>query len=249
MEYFETSDGIKISYEARGKGQPIILIHGWASTRNFWRYQIEPLSRKGLVVALDLRGHGDSDKPLPGNYKLNRMAKDVIELAQSLSLKEPYVVGHSMGCIAAIMASHSLLAKKVILLAPTHKMPSGIQLFATISLLKSPIGKSMIPKRLFYRPTRELLEFVYRESAKSSLDIYSEVLIQNSGVELPNPRPGVETTLLIPEHDKVINHKSLERYAKRNSAKLIKVPSSGHNAALESPDVVTDLLIETLGIA
>ncbi len=248
MKRFKTSDGFWISYEVRGEGRPIIFIHGWASTRNFWHYQMESLSKRALTIALDLRGHGDSDKPLPGNYKLDRMAEDVVELAQALSLREPYLVGHSMGSIIAVIASYSLPAKKIILLSPTHEMPSGIQLLATVVLLKTPIGKYIIPKRLFHKPSRELLEFVYRESAKSSSEIYSEVLMQNSGVKLPDPQPDTDVVLLIPEHDKVINKRYLEGYANRNSAVLMKIPSSGHNAALESPSEVTHLLLKALGI-
>ncbi len=246
VELFETSDGLRIAYEIRGKGKPVFFIHGWASTRKFWRHQIEVISRRALVVAPDLRGHGDSDKPIPGDYRVERMALDIVELANNLSLK-PFLVGHSMGCAIALIAAHRLRPRKVVLLAPPTRMPRGWELLLMEILMKvPPIAKAIIPRKTFYRPKPDLVEFVVRESAKSHPQIYREVLKQNAGLELSYPSEGTEVILLIPEHDHLASPKEFEGYIRETGAKVRIIPAAGHNATLERPELVTDFILEAL---
>jgi pimeloyl-ACP methyl ester carboxylesterase len=56
-------DGVKIHYEVHGSGPPLILTHGYSSTSEMWRGQIEALSKNHKLVLWDMRGHGQSDYP------------------------------------------------------------------------------------------------------------------------------------------------------------------------------------------
>jgi pimeloyl-ACP methyl ester carboxylesterase len=56
-------DGVKIHYEVHGSGPPLILTHGFSSTSEMWRGQIEALSKNHTIVLWDMRGHGQSDYP------------------------------------------------------------------------------------------------------------------------------------------------------------------------------------------
>lgn len=96
MGLFETSDGVKLYYQVKGEGNPIVLVHGWSADHTSFEPTFESLSEKYKVVSYDLRGHGSSDKPQYG-YTLNRFAKDLEELMESLDLKDITLVGHSMG--------------------------------------------------------------------------------------------------------------------------------------------------------
>src|SRR5215470_19414781 len=62
-DQFFDSDGVRIRYITAGKGEPIILIHGWAASAEMWDSAIPDLSRSYQVTALDCRGHGKSGKP------------------------------------------------------------------------------------------------------------------------------------------------------------------------------------------
>src|SRR5262249_27217104 len=94
---FKTSDGVKIHYLEAGSGKPIVLIPGWTMPAWIWEKQIEGLSKKYHVVAVDPRSQGESDKPPYGHLPETR-ARDYKELVDHLNLKQPVLVGWSMAC-------------------------------------------------------------------------------------------------------------------------------------------------------
>lgn len=96
MAFFETSDGVKLFYQQKGEGKPIVLVHGWSSDHTAFEQPFEELSRKFKVVSFDLRGHGASDRPEHG-LTLKRFATDLEELLDYLDLSDVTLVGHSMG--------------------------------------------------------------------------------------------------------------------------------------------------------
>jgi pimeloyl-ACP methyl ester carboxylesterase len=96
-DYMTTSDGVKIHYYVMGKGTPVILIHGYTGTAwgNWFSNGIaQALARNHMVVALDCRNHGKSDKPVPNGPG---KAQDVIELMDHLKINKAHFHGYSMG--------------------------------------------------------------------------------------------------------------------------------------------------------
>lgn len=92
-----TRDGVTLRYIEAGTGDPpLVFVHGWTCSRDFWPGQIPHFAKKHLVVALDLRGHGESDKP-DQDYTIDGFADDVAWLIGELGLQKPVVIGHSMG--------------------------------------------------------------------------------------------------------------------------------------------------------
>ena len=97
---FANVNGIKIYYLVAGKGEPIILLHGYAQNSHMWRPAIAELAKTNMVIAPDLRGFGQSDKP-PQGYDKVTMAQDIRALAVSLGLKRVRLVGHDIGLMVA----------------------------------------------------------------------------------------------------------------------------------------------------
>jgi pimeloyl-ACP methyl ester carboxylesterase len=98
---FVDSDGFKIYYETFGTGDPIVLVHGWGSSlngnwvRTGW---VETLKATRRVVALDVRGHGESDKPRDqAVYGYARMSRDVLRVMDHLGIAKADFLGYSMG--------------------------------------------------------------------------------------------------------------------------------------------------------
>jgi pimeloyl-ACP methyl ester carboxylesterase len=91
-----TSDGVSLYYLEAGSGKPILMIPGWSQTAEQFKYQLSGLSDRYRVIAVDMRGHGESDKPDFG-YKISRLAKDTHDLIHALDLNEVNILGHSMG--------------------------------------------------------------------------------------------------------------------------------------------------------
>lgn len=92
-----SGDEIKLSYKDYGKGRPVVLIHGWPSSKDMWEYQIDDLVNAGLrVIKYDRRGFGKSDKPWDG-YDYDTLTDDLNALLEELDLRDAALVGFSMG--------------------------------------------------------------------------------------------------------------------------------------------------------
>jgi pimeloyl-ACP methyl ester carboxylesterase len=99
MSYFD-QHGCQIYYEDLGRGEPVILIHGLGSSTQDWEYQVPELQKHFRVIAVDVRGHGRSGKPVE-HYSIQTFADDIRALIQHLKLQKPHVVGISMGAMIA----------------------------------------------------------------------------------------------------------------------------------------------------
>ena len=85
-----------LSCDIRGEGKALVLVHGNAETRQAWRPQIEHFAQRCHVVAPDLRGHGDSEKPI-GAYPISGFVDDLARLLDALAIDRAVIAGHSMG--------------------------------------------------------------------------------------------------------------------------------------------------------
>jgi pimeloyl-ACP methyl ester carboxylesterase len=97
---FANVSGIRIHYLAAGKGEPIILLHGYAQTSHMWRPLMTQLAKTNTVIAPDLRGFGQSAKP-EGGYDKKTIAQDIHALAASFEYKNVRVAGHDIGLMVA----------------------------------------------------------------------------------------------------------------------------------------------------
>ena len=103
---------------------PIVLLHGLNATADTWRLVAQDLCLEHLVVAFDLRGHGESAKPEDG-YDLMTVAEDVIQGMAALGLGQVALVGHGWGArVALVMAAqHPALVSHLILVDCPHVEP------------------------------------------------------------------------------------------------------------------------------
>ena len=103
MRSLHREDGTALFYqETQGDETPILLVHGIACDHTHFAPQFEYFARKGhRVVAMDLRGHGKSDKPHQ-SYTMELFTDDLAWMCAQLGLKKPVVIGHSMGGVVAL---------------------------------------------------------------------------------------------------------------------------------------------------
>jgi pimeloyl-ACP methyl ester carboxylesterase len=94
-----SNDGVGIEYEVTGKGQPVILLHGFPDSRRLWRHQVPALVEAGFrVITPDLRGYGASDKPEAVEaYGMFQLASDVVAVLRDAGVDRAHVVGHDWG--------------------------------------------------------------------------------------------------------------------------------------------------------
>jgi pimeloyl-ACP methyl ester carboxylesterase len=121
-------DGVALYYEEAGEGEPpVLLVHGWCCDHTYFAPQVEHFVERGhRVVAVDLRGHGKSDKPHQ-RYAMQDFADDLAWLCQRLEFTKPVVVGHSMGGIVAfdLAARYPHLPSAVAMLDAAVVLPSA----------------------------------------------------------------------------------------------------------------------------
>jgi len=96
QDRFANVGGLRLHYLVAGKGDPVLLLHGYAENSHMWRPLMAQLAKTHTVIAPDLRGFGQSSKPITG-YDKKTMAQDVHALAQSLGYQHEIVVGHDIG--------------------------------------------------------------------------------------------------------------------------------------------------------
>src|SRR5688572_10156661 len=94
---FATYDGNRVRYESVGSGrEAIVLVHGWSGATSVWRFQVPELAKRARVIALDLPGHGASDKPETA-YSMDFFAGAVEAVMLDAGVDRAVLVGHSMG--------------------------------------------------------------------------------------------------------------------------------------------------------
>lgn len=104
--YVSSPDGVRIAYDVTGEGRPIVLIHGFASSREQnWRSTgwIDRLAAEGFrVVSFDCRGHGKSDKPHDPAAYGEHMIDDIVAVMDAAQAPVADVMGYSMGSMLAV---------------------------------------------------------------------------------------------------------------------------------------------------
>ncbi len=121
----DVGGGVKLAVLLEGEsGPPVLLLHGFPESSHMWRQHMEPLARQGFrVIAPDMRGYGDSDKPRAvRDYKSARLVQDLVELVRALGHTRVHVVGHDWGGIVAwhFAARHPEIVDRLVILNAPH---------------------------------------------------------------------------------------------------------------------------------
>ncbi len=124
-EYVNVND-IDIYYEVYGEGEPLLLLHGWTQSSNFWSEYIPTYAKHFKVYAIDLRGHGKTSQ-LTNDFSINKSAKDILELIDYLQLKKVNAIGLSFGGLILLELANSNPERiqAMILIGASHNYNGG----------------------------------------------------------------------------------------------------------------------------
>ncbi|MBI2679471.1 MAG: alpha/beta hydrolase [Candidatus Solibacter usitatus] len=100
QSHFANVNGVRLHYLAAGSGDPVVLLHGYAQTSHMWRPLIPQLAATHTVIAVDLRGAGQSSTPAAGYTKVE-MAQDIHALVRKLGYERIRIAGHDIGLMVA----------------------------------------------------------------------------------------------------------------------------------------------------
>lgn len=130
---FVELNGAKICYEVHGEGYPLVLIHGFAMYKEFWKWHIKDFSKEFRVITFDLRGCGHSEHPFEP-YSMNVLADDIKSLLEYLDIEKTHLGGHSFGGMIAqhFALNHTKYLNKMILMSTFANLPldkSGLDMY------------------------------------------------------------------------------------------------------------------------
>ncbi len=119
-------NGINMYYEVYGEGEPLLLLHGWTQSSEFWSEYITTYLQHFEVYAIDLRGHGKSSQ-ITSEFTIKKSAKDILELLDYLKIKKVKAIGLSYGGLTLLELA-SLKPEKlesIILIGTSHSYNGG----------------------------------------------------------------------------------------------------------------------------
>ena len=264
-------NGIRMHYVIGGQGDPVILLHGWPQTWYEWRHVMPALARNYTVIVPDLRGLGDSSKPVDG-YDGNTTAEDIHQLVMQLGFSDIFLVGHDLGAFVSYSyaAAHpNEVSGLVILDVPIAGTDPALDLTRLWHIPFHMVRD--IPETLVEGKEREYLTWFYRNGAYNPAAITEEDIDEYvSHYSAPGGmRAGFEYYRAIP-----IGAEQLKEYSKvklpmpvlalggeysfgsavLDSMKSLAidvhggiVPLSGHWVAEERPDFLTQQLFRFFG--
>jgi pimeloyl-ACP methyl ester carboxylesterase len=256
-------EGAAVTYEERGKGDPVILLHGWNGSRKQWTLNLKELATRYRAIAPDLPGYGESEENGAFPYTREGMASFLEAFRRALRLQAIHLLGHSMGgCIAVhyAAANPDKVRKLVLVSTPTHSASLGLggilpgrELFlrATYRYRNEAMLKWMFYRAL-YQPEYQDLDFVrscVRASALTSRKALSESTRIARGMNLDRELGSITcpTLIVFGDKDRVVNPREAERQRRllQRPYKAM-VTSCGHCPHYERPDLFNQLVLEFL---
>jgi pimeloyl-ACP methyl ester carboxylesterase len=257
-------NGVGIHYVERGQGNPLLLLHGHGESVYTWRHNIESLAPVFKVYAIDLKGFGDSDKPLDGDYSVQAMAELVLDFMDALGVKEKATIvcrsfSGKIG-VRAVLKEPSRFNGLALLGSAIGEFDIWPEFLAMAEpgageeIMKVYNEENMAPavERIHdvsYMVTREdIVEFLKPSKSSESINAYLSYFRNfiSDGGSLIDEVGGISVPTLIiwgqndqfisSEHGVLLNEK-IPR------SKLAVVGNGGHNVHEDQPDEVNRLII------
>ena len=262
--YLDLASGIRVRVvECGTPGAPmIVLLPGWGCSVYVFRENLAPLAAAGFhAVAVDLKGHGLSDKPISrGEYRLESMQIHVREILDALDADDVVLVGLSMGAALAaqIAAAAQGHVRSVVLGSPVGY--SGIPaLWALKGVTASPVV-SLLPRIATRQVIKSILEVVngkLRKISPRDVDEYwaptqfpeftiaMRQLLHEFTWDGGVPAIGVPALLISGSQDRLLPRALARQYAhKIHGVRHLEIAGAGHVVYDEAPAAVNEAIIE-----
>jgi pimeloyl-ACP methyl ester carboxylesterase len=148
--------GARIRFVEAGSGPPLILVHDYLASRVAWDDVLPQLAENFHVIALDLPGFGESEKPSPNRYRydFDGFSESVIDLVAALGLTRVSLCGHAMGGAVSltVAASYPHVVRKLVLVNPLvypPRRPDPLSRLASIPVVGPLVIKQLYGRALF----------------------------------------------------------------------------------------------------
>jgi non-heme chloroperoxidase len=265
MVYVEVEPGVRIHAQTVGAGPPVVLLHGWAFDHRVWDRQIRVLAEAGhSTIAVDLRGHGRSDRPYEG-YALDQLARDVICVITKLEIEPTVLIGWSLGGVTALrvaLDAPELLTKLVLVgsngVATSRQegYPFGLPSSSHLPDLRAAeladrLGarRQLLRGAFAYPPDDTVVSHLLQQTLDtpswSGAATLTTLLEANQVAELH--RLAVPTAQIIGDKDPIFSRRGAVWLTDQvDGLDQIVLPDCGHYPMIEAPDAFDDALLRVL---
>jgi pimeloyl-ACP methyl ester carboxylesterase len=237
-----------LHFEEKGKGIPIVLIHGFCENLEIWNGFSDELARYAKVIAIDLPGFGKSPLP-PTPFSIDAIGSLVLELLRTKGIVSPILVGHSLGGYVALamLAQDPEFSQKVVLFHSSFYADSDEKKEnrdKVITFVKkngvAPFIQTFVPT-LFYKkdhPSVERVIELCNRTPAATLLAYTRAMRDRPDREDLIRNYPHHLLILCGDHDEVIPlAQSKQMAAASLKIKLFILPETGHMGMIESPEV------------
>ncbi|HNC83389.1 MAG TPA: alpha/beta fold hydrolase [Nitrospira sp.] len=254
--FFQTQD-IRLAYDDRGSGVPLVFLHAFPLNRSMWAPQVAALSTQFRTIALDFRGHGESDAPL-WSFSLEQYADDVAALLDHLNIPQAVLVGLSMGGYVSLAFSKKYGDRlRALVLADTRAQedsPEGkrgrFHLAQTAYTQGTEaVANTMLPKLLgatSLKNKSELVEQIRRtikHTPVSGILVDLMAMAERSDSVAHLTAISCPTLVVIGDEDHTTSLVDAQIMASHiPNARLAVIPAAGHLSNCEQPELFNDLL-------
>ena len=264
---------VKLFYQEEGSGRPLLLIHGFGTSTYTWRRVAPELAAKHRVIAVDLKGFGQSDKPMDDRYSVFDQAELLAQLIEDRNLRDLTLVGHSFGggvaLLLALQADERLKGRiSRLVLLNTIAYPQNMPVFFRMMNMPffSHVGVRMVPPAV---QTRVALQIAYHDDSKiddSEVEVYAgplktaagkHAIIQSARQIVPDDLDvlaeryksiALPTLILWCDHDRIVPLEvGLKLRRAMPNASLKVVQGCGHMPQEEQPSQTLELMQDFLG--
>jgi len=143
---------LRLAVIEKGKGRPILLLHGFATSSYTWRSIIPALAQNYRVIAIDLRGFGASDKPIDDHYSIKDQTEAVEAFIEQENLRDLTIIGHSFGggitlslALDAERERHSRIRNIVLIDTVAYRQPLPIFFRVLQVPMLGDVGMALVP--------------------------------------------------------------------------------------------------------
>lgn len=255
---YASNQGVQIHYEVKGKGPPLVLLHGFGSDLVSWRDSgyVEPLKKNYQLILIDVRGHGSSEKPHdPHAYKLKTLVADVVRILDDLDVNKAHFMGYSMGgWIGFGIAEHALERFKCLIIGgaspyvdqgePNFVLEYCTKLHTMPEPARSEFASAWYEKTLGPRLTPQLKARLMANDLEAQIALASTEDWMRS---LENVLPAISIPCLIFAGEADTVYSGAKRCAERiPNATFVSFPNLGHLETRYRSDLVLPQIVRFL---
>jgi len=257
VDRFITRAGLRLHViDQGGRGPALVLLHGGSAHARWWDFVIPHLGTGIHVLALDLRGHGESDWAADGAYRIADYAADLAHVIEELGLESPALAGHSLGSFVALryaVEHPQSLSALVVVDGRASLGPASTRYMRLLAMLSPPSYATLDEAVASFRPlpldtiaTPGVLAHVARHGVRQQDGRWTTrfdraSLGAHSAFDLRDRLGDLECPVLFVrgEHSTVISRATLAKLsAACRRGQSIEIPGAFHHLPIDRPDLL-----------